>query len=357
MQLSNAPPGLYGITALNSSRIGDELWGKNRFNSTFPLALCLYMRDKGIVPVSVMARSGQIVADDQIWNMGQVVGKADSEIHYDFEAKYRPFVSFSRNVVDNIDLVISESGVPVAALEVKLTVVPDSSTLSSAEHNWAPEMVLRPVSSSYAMMSVAASLRANSKLRDAVVQDLRPVYNRISDWTNATEIRNSAEQLITILSQALVHAESIQRPFLVQPLWRTKGQSLVLADQCFDVFVWSDVAVMRIPVEQARTERDRTVGRKMREVARHVRALYDLLVTGDFDYLGVYKGMAYGKQTDKSFSLPGSTNAAYLKHPRLNAPILSSDALREIVLNGGERELKPERRFDAAVLLHMKAGP
>lgn len=357
MQLSSAPPGLYGITARNASRLGDDLWGKNQFNSTFPLALALYMRDNEIDPVAVIAREGGIVADDQVWNMAQIVGSAEQEPYYCFEAKYEPYAKYSRNAVDKIDLVILAGKVPFAALEVKLTVVPDISTASKGEHLWAPELVMRPVSSAHAMMSVAAGLLTRDELQKTVLESLKDVYNDIDDWTNATEIKKHAKRLMDALSQALSHAEAVQKPFLFQPVWRTKGQSLELSEKCFDAFVWSDIAVMRIPVEQAKSEGEKGVGRFMREVARHVRALYDLLTTRDFNYLGIYKGMGFDTQTDKSFSLSGRKNAAYLNHPRLNSPILSNDVLGELVQNGGEYKLKPERRFDAAVLLHMKAGP
>ena len=40
---SDRVPTLYGISEKNSSRFGKSLWGKNQFNSTFPLALSLYI--------------------------------------------------------------------------------------------------------------------------------------------------------------------------------------------------------------------------------------------------------------------------------------------------------------------------
>ena len=51
-------PSLYGLNENNSSRVGADLWGKNQFNSTFPLSLCLYMRDNDIAPVTVDASDG-----------------------------------------------------------------------------------------------------------------------------------------------------------------------------------------------------------------------------------------------------------------------------------------------------------
>ncbi|WP_419919812.1 HindVP family restriction endonuclease [Candidatus Poriferisocius sp.] len=137
-------PSLYGITEENSTRHGASLWGKNQFNSTFPLALCLYMRDHGLAPVAVIERSG-ITTDKDQWLMDDVIGGPGCR--YLFETAFDPFAGCVRGRVDKIDLVVSSGGDPLRPLEVKLTVVPDIATASALENLWAPEMVMRPVSS------------------------------------------------------------------------------------------------------------------------------------------------------------------------------------------------------------------
>ncbi|MXW42222.1 MAG: HindVP family restriction endonuclease [Acidimicrobiia bacterium] len=347
---STDSPSLYGITEENSTRYGASLWGKNQFNSTFPLALCLYMRDHGLAPVAVIEQDGIITTDNGLWQMGDVIGESDSR--YLFETAFSPYAACVRGVVDKIDLVVSLGGEPLHPLEVKLTVVPDIATASVAEDLWSPEMVMRPVSSAYAMMSVAANL-TDGLTRQSVMTSLRTGYNRISDWGNTVEIIQNAEYLRSALDKALqmVAASRLQRPFLLQPLWRTVGQSFELADNCFDVFVWSDVAVMRLSVDQS--DDATTVSRSMREVARHVRALYEVLSQGDYNYEGIYKGMALDNQTDKAYALSGRKSIRYLAHPYLRQPRLPRSILSSLILEGGERELKPERRFDAAVVAYM----
>ena len=183
-------PSLYGIAKENSNRFGSDLWGKNQFNSTFPLALCLYMRDKNHSPVGVVSRGDSIRAEEQVWGMSEVVASKVDDPYYHFEHVYDPYRSCSRNAVDKTDLVVSISGTPVIPLEVKLTVVPDNSTVGSSEENWGPEMVIRPVSSAYAMMGVAASLQRteNQSIKKQVIAELRGTFNMISDWSNKTEI-------------------------------------------------------------------------------------------------------------------------------------------------------------------------
>lgn len=314
------------------------------------------MRDNHHLPVCVVSRGNKILAEDQVWNMSEVIGEASKNLYFSFEDTFRPYASLSRNEVDNIDLVVSIDGTQTVPLEIKLTVVPDSGTAKKDEKYWAPEIVMRPVSSAHAMMGVATSLLKieNLDLKIKTIETLRKTYNKVSDWSNASEILQKSDSLVETLSTTLKIVENVQKPFLVQPIWRTKGQSLQFSDSCFDVFVWSDVAVMRIPVDQSTSENAATrVSRSIREVARHVRALYDLLVAGDYDYTGIYKAMGLGNQTDKSFALSGNKTVNYLQHSRLNRPLLPREVLSKLIMNHGELKLKPERRFDSAVLYHL----
>ena len=352
-------PYLYGITAENSARSGSNLWGKNQFNTTFPLSLCLYMRDNDIRPVSIRLLNGLPKTDDTVWRMSDVVGDIADDPYYSFEMPFEPYRMYSRNELDNIDLVVSYGNVPIRPLEIKLTVVPDIGTATMSEESWAPELVIRPVSSAHAMTGIAHSLlnSADPHLKDEVIDAIRPTYNSISDWNNQSELLAHASQIHKALKSALRISENIQEPFLLQPLWRTKGQSLILANSCFDVFVWSDVAVVALPMLEYNPDTKTRVSRMFREMARHTRGLYDVLTTGDHNYREIYKGMAHGNQTDKSFAMSGKKTINYLKHDRLLSPTMPSRILYDLVLDGGESNLRPERRFDAAVQVHLNNNP
>lgn len=360
MQQDSSQPGLYGLTSDNSSRVGDDLWGKNQFNSTFPLALCLYMRDNGHRPVSVNMTDGKVKVVDPIWSMDDIIGKASDKPYYHFEKSYEPFEKYSRegSVVDKIDLVVEINGEHFAPYEIKLTVIPDITTVKRSEKEWAPEMVVRPVSSAHAMMRVASSLldENNKYIADQIRSILRIAYNKIRKWDSKADIYKNSEALYSALDQALIYAEEIQSPFLIQPIWKTCGQTLKLCEKCFDVFVWSDVAVMGIPVRECNIEaarESRFAPRILREIARHVRALYDILQNGDYAYPEIYKGMDLDKQTDKAFAISGNRSFIYMSHERLCNPVLPRTVIKEIVVNGGASQLRPERRFDAAVQAYM----
>jgi len=59
--------------------------------------------------------------------------------------------------------------------------------------------------------------------------------------------------------------------------------------------------------------------------------------------------MGLGNQTDKEFSASGIVTNQYMRHERIITPKVGKNALSEIILNGGERQLSPERRFDATI--------
>ena len=308
------------------------------------------MRDQGLSPVAVTCVDGRIAArTDVVWDMEAVIGGRGENAFYLFESAFDPYAEYARRESDKIDLVIAVDGSHFAPREIKLTVVPDSATVSDSEGDWGPELVMRPVSSAHAMMSIGSNLARNPTVKDEVVEALKPAYNQVDGWDNVSEIATNASLLADSLDAALRIAEPLQRPFLIQPIWKTQGQSLELCDRCFDVFTWSDVAVLRIPVDRASVQ----VSRTLRECARHTRGLFELLTIGSYSYEAIYKGMSLGSQTDKSYSVNGKVMSKYLQHSRLRSPRIARDSLTEIVLNDGERELRPERRFDAAVVAHM----
>lgn len=96
--LMSAPkPSLYGRNENNNNRTERHLWSKNQFNSTFPVSLCLFMRDKDISPISVFLKDGEIVNSDSRYSMDEVIGSASEELHYDFEESFAGYKRFLRN--------------------------------------------------------------------------------------------------------------------------------------------------------------------------------------------------------------------------------------------------------------------
>ena len=157
------------------------------------------------------------------------------------------------------------------------------------------------------------------------------------------------EETVSVLRLATTSCHSFQRPFLIQPIWKTEGKSPYLADRCFDVFVWSDLALWKLFVDSAARPSRQRITRTQRECARTVRSLYDLTTRNRVNYEEVYRGMGLGNQTDKACAFSGKATRHYMNHERLNRPVLGRSILSSIILGGGEALLSPERRFDATV--------
>jgi hypothetical protein len=56
----------------------------------------------------------------------------------------------------------------------------------------------------------------------------------------------------------------------MQHIWKTKGQSPILDDNAFDIFVWSDFALSRLFIESAQNIAT-TITRATRSTARLTR--------------------------------------------------------------------------------------
>lgn len=349
--MSDPVPMLYGLQ--NSNRTGRDLWGKNQFNSNFPVALACYMRDNNINPVYIAVNPDFTHrTTDQEISIADVFGTdaVGGRIRFEFERRFRPFDRFTSGESPSIDLVTCDaSGTDLRALEIKLTVLPDNATAGQSEDRWGSEIVIRPVTSANATFALVDALIAHGLVED-VRQIISPIASLIQTWDNNTEILSRRSDIVAGLKEVMTLCAQIQTPFLIQTIWKTEGKSPSLADQCFDIFVWSNVAMLKLFVDRADRElRARTVTRSLRECARTLRCLYELLPDRTIRYNDIYRGMTFNNQTDKADSFSPSRTREYMRHERLLNPAIGREVLTAIILNHGERMLSPERRFDATI--------
>ena len=341
-------PSLYGIE--NSNRSEQDLWGKNQFNSAFPVSLCCYMRDQEMCPIYIAVNKdfSHRTKDNEI-TFSEVFGTSNvgKDIRFMFESTFEPFNNLLYDNLTGIDLVTKNSTNTkfFNPLEVKLTVIPDSATCDLDEHLWSSELVIRPATSSYAALSIYKSIGQSDSARNVLEMQAA----KISNWDNVAEINSQKSGIINCLKKYLQIFHTKQKPFLIQPVWKTKGKSPQLADNCFDVFVWSDFAICKAFLDSASNSKGERITRSMRECARMLRCLNDLHTKNKVDIGKIYKGMGLGAQTDRALALNGQITHQYMRHKRLKRPKLKKEVLKDIILNGGEQLLSPERRFDATI--------
>jgi len=179
-------------------------------------------------------------------------------------------------------------------------------------------------------------------------------FAEISDWSDpASIIPHIPEMLDSIDSISLSIVED-QKPFLMQPIWKTEGKSPKLIDHCLDVFVWSNLAFSRLFIDLTKSEINkfgyvRTIPRHTRTLIWLFKMLYDFSVSGSFNHGRIIDNLSYNTKNDKAFAVSGRVTHAYMKSESLRQPRIQKQEIKRIILGGGQNLLSPERRFDAII--------
>lgn len=343
-------PSLYGIKNSNRDYTDKYYWGKNQFNSSFPIALSCYMRDKGIDAVYISAQSGKATKVSEI-SFDKVFGTnlKNNEIRFEFETVFDPFSKYVEDSMEKIDVVIKNNANKKSfrALEVKLTTLPDDSTSGKGEELYGTEIVVRSPTMRYMALSMVNS--CGDLERKNIRNLFMPVCGKIRDWENLEEMNSKKQKIFEALESFIENYYHLQQPLILQPIWKTIGKSSVLAENCLDVFVWSDFALARLFLGNIKIDGERKIPRPERAALRLARFLYEW-ATREVVYLDpIYDGMTFNTLNDKEFAVSGSVTNLFMKCERLKAPIIKKDEIKNIILGGGQKYLSPERRFDAII--------
>lgn len=127
------------------------------------------------------------------------------------------------------------------------------------------------------------------------------------------------------------------------------GKSAILADNCLDIFVWSDFALTRLFMDSATENDPAQISRQQRAAVKLARFLFEVSGTGRVYQEPIYDEMGLGNQTDKEFAISGNKTNKYMRCERLTKPVIHKGQIKNIILGGGHRHLSPERRFDAII--------
>ncbi len=351
------PSGLYGIVHTNRPDL--QHWTKNCFNSSFPTALACYMMEHNqpaiYAKLAVVNGALSVVCDEITINeLFRCGTRHAQDLEFDFESKYEPYQEFAFDSIDGIDLVVKDTyGTFLAPVEVKLTVLPTSATAIRPEAEWGSEIVIRTATTSYCALGIWDAVKDQQQHIREIFED---ACSSIESWTNDFEMSHKTPNLRATLNAFEREYIDYQRPLVMQPFWKTQGQSPILMDQAFDIVVWSDFAFSRLFIE---TSNDATMSRPMRASARMARCLWELSKSGRIRIEEIYRQIAFGNQTDKELSVPGDRWRRYITTDRTIHPAVSKEALNEIIVPGYIEHLRPERRFDQTLwisnaLLHNK---
>ena len=346
--------GLFGIE--HSNRRPEDHWGKNCFNSSFPAAMACYMMAHGIPAIynELVEENGQLkvvsseIPIQEVFNCGE---RPSSELDFHFESVFEHYQDFCFDAVDGIDLVVkSVDGDYLSPLEVKLTVLPTDSTSRQSEDKWGCELVIRSATTSYCALGMFDAVKDDAR---AVREIFEEACSSIQNWDNDFEMTHKTPNLSAAIDTFQKKYYTRQKPLLMEAIWKTQGKSPLLADQAFDIVVWSDYAFSRLFIDSSYSV-EKTMSRPMRATARLARCLWELSKSGKIRLVDIYRQMAFGNQTDKEIAIPGSKWRRYVTSPRVLRPALSKGVVNEIIEDGFIERLSPERRFDQTLYFTVR---
>lgn len=354
-RMERQEPTLFGQNRNNSSRDYSQeyYWGKNQFNSSFPASLVAYMSHKGIKPVYICTDRDNNVVHKYISGTELFkINPLSESAFYNFESNFPAYDKFYTGEREKIDLVMldtnASNGTPLIGLEIKLTALPDNTTRNYPEDKYSCEIVVRPPTINFIACSICNSFKTSEE-KDLLRTMLNSVP-RINHWEEPEEVLLNYDKILNAVLKVSSFLYKKQTPLIVQPIWKTlKGKS-ILADDCLDVFVWSNLAVIQMC--------NRTDSRSNKRITRPMRTIiwiYLMLleyssIYAQFDYRRIVRLHSYNMANDKAYALSGTQSFEFLKCKELTHPRISKYEIKNIILGGGQNLLSPERRFDAVIV-------
>jgi hypothetical protein len=268
----------------------------------------------------------------------------DKNLRFLFETNYRPYEKLVFGGLPPADLVIEDSGRKThrQKLELKLTAMPDEATKDQSDERQGAELVIRSQSIVYLALSISDYYKRE---RQKLATLLSPVCSKIRNWSVKNEVAPHLPEMAQVVREIQLRHHSSQQPFLLQPVWKTEGQSPKLAENCLDAFVWSNLAFISLFADRALDSRNE-ITRPARSLVWLLKMLYDFAEHGSFDPGKVLQEITYKAQTDKAFSASGAITNRYMKCDELERPRICRSSLKEIFVGDPRRILKPERRLD-----------
>jgi HindVP restriction endonuclease len=340
-------PGLFGITNSNRDFTQADAWGKNQFNASFPASLVCYMSHKKLEPVYLNLDSNAEVIHSFI-SPTILFGQNYEKLFFAFESDFPLYRQLVIGNLPRVDLVTQNNGQSLAALEVKLTALPDETTYNLSEEHYGCELVIRPDTIVYIALQIAS--RSN---RNELLNILGTYCTPIHDWTEPSEVLPQIPGFVQIVESIIQNQPEAQLPLLLQPVWKTIKKSMVLAEDCLDVFVWSNFALTRLFGVSGQIPK--TIDRPTRALVWLIKMLYEFSQHGRFNPRVIIDTLTYNTKNDKAFSASGRKTQPFMRSPQLLTPRIRKDEIRNIILGGGEKLGSGSKLTDTReVIVHDK---
>ncbi len=295
----------------------------------------------------IVNENSEIKIDSISFTSAFGINPLSDDCFFAFESTHTPFQRYVYGTLPRTDLVIQNhsTGESLAAIEVKLTALPDHTTCDLSEDKYGSEIVVRPDTIVYLACSLATTI---SQTRVAEIFPSQSL--NIADWSDPSSVLEHIVSIHSTLKTVVNEVKNIPVPFLLQPVWKTQGKSPRLSTNCLDTFLWSDVAFLQFILEISNYSPDATkINRPTRASIWIYKMLSDFATNGQFDHNSIIDELSYNTKNDKAFSSNGHITNKYMSCNNLITPRVTKADIQNIILGGGQNLLSPERRFDAII--------
>ena len=306
------------------------------------------MSNKGIEPVYLCVDEDNNLVHKYISGADLYgIDPLSEDAFYNFESGFSAFEKYYTGNREKIDLVMVNrtTNENLIGLEVKLTALPDNTTKKLSEEKFSCEIVVRPPTICFLACSICEQFQS-----DADKNTLRRILNtvpKINHWGEAGEVLPHYMKIESAVASVAKLICNKQSPLVVQPVWKMINGKL--AEDCLDVFVWSNLAIMHMCYTGGDISASE-ISRFQRSLIWIYLMLKDYVDYDSFDYIRIVKDHSYGNANDKAFAIPGKATRRLLNSPDLTHPRVGKSEIKNIILGGGQNLLNPERRFDAVIV-------
>ena len=275
------------------------------------------------------------------------INPLSKDTYFAFETPYTPFQKYVIGSVPRNDITVIDLGDDrcLSSLEIKLTALPDNSTCLLSDDKFGSEIVIRPDTIIYLACSFIELYGGNRKEIGNLVSG---VSSKIEDWTHAKNILPYINEMCSIIHSIVNDKNDLQSPIVLNPVWKTDGKSPQLSYNCLDVFVWSNLGMLKLFMPNLNSE-VLSISRHTRSIVWLFKMLSDYADHGRFDGAKIIDELSYNTRNDKAFSTNGAKTNPIMSCDELIAPRIKKDEIKKIILGGGQNLLSPERRFDAII--------
>ncbi|MDO5030623.1 MAG: HindVP family restriction endonuclease [Corynebacterium sp.] len=349
-----AEPYLYGLSG-NHDFTNTESLGKNVFTNAFPLALAQYMdQQRGLklplISAKVDAR-GDITTEHIMTPWSEIIETESTRAKFLFETVFDQFDRYTHTSANKSDVVvINERGEHRRAFEVKLVVVPTSSTASRPREEQSCEIVFRPSSIEQLAFSIAHSYGAERRfeLLDIITKVL--IHPIDFDWSNREFMADKIDLFIEAAEALIAAGVSSQTPLVLIAIWRTVGQTPKIDNHAFDTFVATDLGFLVLLLNTVkRGKKTSQITRPQRSLIWLIHALWQYGMQRSLNFPRTHEKLAYGPQTDKAGSFANVPTREFIMSPEFINPRVSREERHKILAPEAVPELMPERRLDQSL--------